>query len=397
MAILDIGTTRIRVLVGEAREDQTLSVLGMAEEPSRGVRKGSVVDFDTALACIRAALHRAEEQSDVSIREAYLMLAGSHIMCTPNEGSIPILSPDQEIHEEDVDAVGQAARTVNLGEDRQIMHTLNRYYGVDGQTGIVSPVGMEGSKLTLSVLIVHGIASRIRNAVKLVRSVPLEVRDVAFSGLCAGLSVLTPRQKDSGVLVMDLGGGTTDLVGYADRNFAVAESVGIGGDHLSNDLALGLKLPLYQAERLKMEHGNALHDFSARGQTISIPAEGGFPAQLIKKENVHLILNARAEELFELVRDRMESRGLLSRFGAGVVLTGGGAQLRNIDKVAEKVFNMPCLIGRPVGVAGLGIGSEGPSLAAPTGMLKYAQSVERRRDDGFSLANLWKSIFPRSG
>jgi cell division protein FtsA len=388
---LEVGTSRIRVVVGEAIEDGGVMVIGMGEEPSCGIRKGEVIEFYNATVSIRAALQRAEESADVAIRDAYLALGGRHIASTVNRGSIPLLDSSGEVSEGDIENVAKAAHNIKLEEGREIIHTVNQYYSVDDQSGIVDPLGMEGSNLGLRSLIIHGASNRMRNMAKAVASVPLEIVDSVFSGLCAGLAVLTPTQKESGVLLIDLGGGSTDILLYAPRYLALAQSIGVGGEHVTNDIAIGMKLPHSQAMRLKITRGSAIVDHSLRGKTVSLPAEGGFDGRTIKLMTLNTIINARMEETFRMIRSICEREGLLHQIGAGVVLTGGGAQMKDVERLAESVFNMPACIGRPRNVSGIEIASDNPEYAAVTGLLRYGMRNEqfsRRTNIGGVLKNL---------
>lgn len=382
---LDMGTSNIRALVGEAHENGGPMIIGMGEEPSCGIRKGEIIDFDNALASLKAALHKAEEQADVSIRSAYLLLTGGHITSFTNRGTIPIMSNTREISRSHIDEVGEVARRTNLKEDREVIHTVNQRYSVDDQDNVVNPAGMEGAHLGLQVTIIHGAANRIRNNIKVISSVPLSVEDVAFSGLCSSLAVLTPQQKESGVLLIDMGGGTTDILLYAPRYLAFAHTLGVGGEHVTNDVAIGLKLPASQAERLKIDRGSAIADHSVRGKSVSLPAEGGFSGRTVKLMDLNTIINARMEETFNAVKHLCDRDDLLHQLGGGVVLTGGVAEMKDIDKLAEGIFNMPVSIGRPRNISGLDELAETPQYAAITGMLRYGLMSEKRKNtSGFA-------------
>lgn len=376
---LDIGTSHVRAVVGERTEDGGVMVTGMGEEPSCGIRKGEVIDFDNALTSIKAALEKAEESANVTIRNCYLLVAGSHISSTVNRGTIPLLDSGGEVTRADMANVARAAHNIKLQDGREILHTINQYYVIDDQTGIVNPEGMEGRDLALKSLIVHGASNRMRNLAKVVSSVPLDIDDSAFSGLCSGLSVLTPAQKEGGVLLIDLGGGTTDFLLYAPGYLALAQSIGVGGEHVTNDIAIGMKLSHSQAERLKKSRASSLIDHSLRGQSVALPAEGGFDGRSVKLMNLNAIVNARMEETFRMIRRICDGEGLLHQLGAGVVLTGGGSYMRDIEGLAEDVFRMPAAIGRPRNVSGIEIATENPEYAGVTGLLRYAFMAESQQ------------------
>ncbi len=394
LVALDIGSSTIRVAVGEPIEDGTVNVFGYSEEPSCGIRKGDVIDFENALTSVKQALHRAEEMANVSIHSVYMLVTGGHVASTVNRGISSIMGPDGEVTESDIDRVSEAARKVNIEEGRKTIHTVNQYFSIDDQGGIINPLGMEGQSLGLKVLVVHGVTNRIRNMAKIVATIPVEIDDSAYSGLCAGLSVLSPEQKESGVLLIDLGGGTTDVLLYAPRYLALAQSLGVGGEHVTNDIAIGLKIPHSQAANLKITRGSAIADHALRGQSLALPASGVFPGQTIKLSNLNMIINARMEETLTMVKHICDREGLIGQIGGGVVLTGGGAQMKDICNLTEKIFNMPVSIGRPRNVSGLEIAVDNPAHASITGLLRYGAMAELNRSKQ-SLAGMIKQMVLR--
>jgi cell division protein FtsA len=384
----------VRAVIGESRDDGHLMITGLGECPSRGVRKGEIVDFDNALACVREALQLAEENGRVIINQIHLVVSGGHIMSLINRGSVPIMNSRKEITDSDVDQVLATARAVSLSPDRQVLHTICQYFHVDDQEGVIDPEGMEGSKLSVDMLIIHGVLMRLRNVVKVVRTVRVDVDDVAFGGLCAALAVLTAEDKESGSVVLDLGGGTTDYVVYAHTAIAAAGSFGVGGDHVTNDIARGLRIPIADAERLKEDAGSAMVEMAARSRKVALPAESGLPGRAVKLSDLHTIVHLRMEETLNLVKSDLIGQNLLHSLGGGVVLTGGGAHMKNIARLAEKVFGLPCRIGRPRGIAGLAVVTEGPEYAATVGMVRYGiKSMEQKERSGKSLKGLFKTFF----
>ena len=254
---LEIGTSKVIALVGEMREDGHVMITGMGERSSLGVRKGEIVDLENAVACTRGALEDAEESGRVSIRQVLLAVSGGHIQSMVNRGAVPVMDEDGEIMQEDVDQVMDVARAVNLPPEREVLHTICQHFCVDDQERVTRPEGMEGAKLALDMLVLHGVRNLLRNTVKVVRSIPMTVQDVTFSGLCSALAALTPEQKKSGAVVIDLGAGTTDYIAYAGNVVAAAGALGVGGDHVTNDIAVAFSIPLTQAENLKHESASA--------------------------------------------------------------------------------------------------------------------------------------------
>lgn len=381
---LEIGTSRVRALVGEGREDGYLMITGMGEAPSRGVRKGEIIDFDNALASVEEALKAAEVSSDVSIREVHVALSGSHIQGSISRGTTPIVPADSEILAHHLEHVQESARAVSLGHDRELLHTIQQHYHVDDQPGVINPEGLSGAKLALSMLIIYGVRNRIANVLRVASSAKVEVASHAFSGLCAGLAVATPEQKESGCVVVDLGAGTTDYLVYADRCIAMAGSLGVGGDHITNDLALVLKISNAAAEKLKKLHG-VLPPGEQTDQPVTIEASDGFASRTVRLTDVNAIITARLEETLSMVMAQLQKHQLSHVMGAGVLLTGGGARLKNIEPFVSSVMNMPCAIGRPRNVSGLATATEGPEYATSVGLLRFGLTAGESRDPGFSL------------
>ena len=372
IVVLEVGTTTVRALVGELTEEGQLIVNSLGECPSRGVRKGEITDFDNALLCVREALEKAEDNSHVAIESVHLLVSGGHVRSRVNRGTAPVLNDDGEITADEIENAEKMARAVSLPNGHEILHTILQRYYVDENLPVVNPEGLEGTKLAVDMLIIHGQCNAMRNIVKVVRSAQVDVSDVAFSGLCAALAVLTPAEKNNGALMIDLGGGTTDFVAYAESRLADAGAFAVGGDHISNDLAFGLRLPLAEAERLKLEYGTAVPDYAARNQTVTAsPGTGQLPRQ-VRLADLQTIAHLRIEETLVLVREHIRQSKLTSKLGSGIVLTGGGARLKKVDQLAEKIFGLPCRIGKPREVSGMTEVMERPECAAVVGMLRYA-------------------------
>ncbi len=255
MVGLEIGTAKICVVVGEGRPDGTIKILGVGQAPSRGVRKGEIVDFETAMKCVHEAVVDAEEKSDVMIRSVYLAVTGSHIQSFNNRGLVTLPEDREEIDEADVDDVKLNAREVSIPQANTFLHSIIQHYHVDGQEGVLNPVGMLGERLEADFHIIHGVRTRIQNAIRCVRELPLDVEDVVFSALAGAQVVLTPNQKNLGALVIDIGGGTTDYILYVDGAIKQSGCLAVGGDHITNDISMGLRIPMTRAEKLKLEEG----------------------------------------------------------------------------------------------------------------------------------------------
>jgi len=389
---LEVGTSKVVALVGETREDGGLAIIGMGEHSSRGVRKGEVVDLENALACVRGALHGAEESAQTTIDRVHVAISGGHIQSQINRGTTRVLSPDGEISDKDIELVMDNAQATSLPSEREIMHTICGRYCVDDQQYVANPRGLSGAKLSLDMLALHGVRSRLHNTIKVVQGVPMDVHDVAFSGLCAGMAVLTPEHKEIGALVVDLGAGTTSYVAYSGKILTAAGAFGVGGEHVTNDISLAFNVSLRQAEFLKIDHGNAVVDLANRTRRVDPPAEVGFPERPVNLSSLHVVINVRMRELLEMVKARVELGEGGGSLGAGVILTGGGARLRGITELAEKVFNVPCHVGKPQDVDGPAAAVEGPEYAVGVGMVRYG-FTNPPEESGFSLKDWFMGLF----
>src|SRR5580700_3991846 len=269
IAGLELGTSKICVVVGEQGADGAVNIIGLGQARSRGVRKGEISDPTQVEEDLRTAMFEAEQMADVEIRSVYLGVSGGHVRGFNNRGVHPVVSDDREISQDDVDDVVKNAKAINLPAENTVIHAVRQHFYVDGQDGVTNPVGMLGARLEVDMHVIHGHANR------LVRATSLDVDDVVFSGIAASLALLTNEQKELGALVIDLGGGTTEFVVYVNGIIKHTGVLAVGGDHVSNDLAYGLKVPLSRAEKLKLEHGAALLDPQCKGQTVTITNELG--------------------------------------------------------------------------------------------------------------------------
>jgi cell division protein FtsA len=382
VAALEIGTSKVIAMVGEMREDRTVMVTGMGECQSVGVRKGEIIDLENAMACVRSALESAEKTSNVFLGQVYLCVSGGHIRGRINSGTFPIIGSEGVVSEEDIDEVVDIARAVSLPDDRQVIHTIHRYFQIDDQEKIVSPEGMVGTTLGLDMLVLHGVRSLLTNSSRVVEQLQLEVNDIAFGGLCSALSVLTAEQKKSGALVVDLGGGTTDYMAYADGVATCGGSLGVGGDHVTNDIAQAFNISLPRAERLKKDMGRAIVAAVTEPARVSLPDEVGFQGRTVNVRSMHIVINARMKEIFEMVKKQLGDDNILRMVGAGVILTGGGTHLKGVTELAEKVFGVPCFVGSPRGITGIATVTDGPEYAACCGLLQYGFRVQGESTSG---------------
>jgi len=376
---LEIGTSKVCAVVGELSPEGGLNIVGLGQSRSRGVRKGEIADPQTAEEDVRQAIVEAEQMADVEIRSVYLGVTGSHVRGFNNRGVHPVVSADREISEDDVQDVIKNAKTINLPAQNHVIHAVRQHFLVDGQDGITNPVGMLGARVEVDVHVVHGSLNRLQNAIRAVKGLQLEVDDIVFNGLASALALLTNEQKELGSVVIDIGGGTTEYVVYANGIIKHTGVLAVGGDHVSNDLAYGLKVPLSRAEQLKIEHGSALVDETVKGQTITIANELGMPLKVVNLENLRRIMALRLEEIFQLILQDLEQADALNYLRAGVFLCGGGARIPRIDTLAEQVLEMPVSLGKANSISGLKSALDQPEFATAIGLVKFGSFQHRKR------------------
>jgi cell division protein FtsA len=392
---LEIGTSKVCAVVGEINAEGALNIVGLGQARSRGVRKGEIVDAAAVEEDVRHAIVEAEQMADVEIRSVYLGVTGGHIRGFNNRGVHPVVSADREISEEDVQDVIKNAKAINLPAENSVLHAIRQHFLVDGHDDVTNPVGMLGARLEVDVHVVHGHLNRLQNAIRVVKGMQLEVDEVVFNGLASSLALLSNEQKELGALVVDIGGGTTDYAVYADGVIKHTGVLAVGGDHLSNDLAYGLKVPLSRAEQLKLQHGAAHVDDSIRGQTLTLTSDLGLPLKTINCEHLRRIMSLRLEEIFQLIGQDLEQAGLLDYLRAGVFLCGGGARIPNLAQLAEQVLQLPVCIGKTNSVSGLKSALDQPEFATAIGLVKFGSFKSRKRESRTSWTNGIKGALSR--
>jgi cell division protein FtsA len=376
---LDLGTSKVCAVVGEVSANGALNIIGIGQARSRGVRKGEIVDASAAEEDVRVAIAEAEQMANVEIRSVFLGVTGGHIRGLNNSGFHPIVSADREITEEDVQDVIKNAKAVNLPQDHNHIHYIRQHFAVDGQHGITNPTGMLGAKLEVDLHVIHGHVNRLQNPMRVVRGLQLQIEEIAFNGLASALALLTSEQKELGALVIDIGGGTTEYVVYVNGILKHSGVLAVGGDHVSNDVGYGLKIPLGRAEQFKIEHGAAAMDETVRGKTVVIPSDFGLPERTVNLDHMRQIMVARLEEIFELIARNLAEEQLLSRIRSGVYLCGGGARIPKIQVLADRVFQLPTYIGRTNSINGLKSALDQPEFATAIGLVKFGSFQQKRR------------------
>lgn len=370
---LDVGTSQVTAVVAEVGESDAdmPRILGIGQAKSRGVRKGEIVDADLTTEDVRRALAQAEQSADQEIRSVHLGVSGGHLRSFINRGAHPIVSAERDIAKEDVMDVVKNAKAVNLPNEHYIIHTVQQHFSVDGHSGILNPVGLAGAKIEVDLLVVHGKTNRLKNSIQVVKNLRIEVEEIVFSGLACALAVLNSQQKELGTLVLDFGGGTIEYVVYYNGLVRHTGVLPVGGDHISNDLAYGFKVPLGRAEQLKIQHGSALNGRHLPNQTITIPDLVNQPDKTIHTEHLRHIMSLRVSECLDLIEKELEEAGCRNMVQSGVVITGGGARIPDLIRRVEHVFGVPALVGVAGSVNAPADILEQPEFAAGIGLAKF--------------------------
>jgi cell division protein FtsA len=370
---LDVGTSKIAAIVGEMMDDGTVEIIGLGEAESRGIRRGAVVNLESAVESIKKAIEDAELMAGVEIDSVHLTISGPHIKGFNSRGVIAVAGKNREITRDDVRRAIEAARAVALPTGREILHVLPQDFVIDEQDGVGAPVGMTGARLEVNVHIVTGAVSATQNLVACVNRAGISVADTVVSQLAASESVLTPDEKDLGVALLDVGGGTTDLAIFERGSLWHTAVLGIGGDHFTNDIAVGLRTPVPDAEKIKRRAGCSLSSLIDEDETIEVASVGGRRPRVMARRILSEILQPRAEEIFHQAWDEIRRAGYERSLNSGIVITGGGAILEGMPEIAEQIFDLPIRRGSPSSAGGLSDHVNTPTLATAVGLVQYAQ------------------------
>jgi len=367
---LDIGTSKVAALVGEIKADDTIEVVGIGTHPSRGLKKGVVVDIESTVQSIQRAVEEAELMAGCEIHAVHAGIAGSHVRSLNSHGITAI--KEHEVNQADVDRVIDAARAVAIPADQKILHILPQEFIIDDQEGIREPIGMCGVRLEARVHIVTGAVSAAQNIVKCIRRCGLEVDDLVLGQLSSSYAVLGEDEKELGVCLVDIGGGTTDLAVFTDGAIRHTSVIPIAGDQVTNDIAVALRTPTQHAEQIKVRHACAL---SAKGgnETIEVPSIGERPARQLSRQTLAEVVEPRFDELLMLLHGELRRSGFEDLVAGGVVLTGGSAKMEGLQELAEELFHMPVRIGLPQRITGLEETVADPAYSTGVGLLIYAQ------------------------
>jgi cell division protein FtsA len=388
---LDIGTSKIVAIVGEIKADGQIEVIGIGTHPSRGLKRGVVVNIDATVLSIQRAVEEAEQMAGCQIHAAYTGIAGSHIRSLNSHGIVAI--HDQEVAQADVDRVIDAARAVAIPADQKIIHILPQEFIIDNQEGIREPIGMSGVRLEAKVHMVTGAVSAAQNIIKCVRRCGLEVAEIILEQLASSHAVLMEDEKELGVCLIDIGAGTTDIAIFTSGAIRHTAVIPIAGDQVTNDIAVALRTPTQSAEDIKLRHATALAELAEHDDMIEVLGVGERPGRNLSRRMLAEVVETRYEELFALIKAELRRSGFEDLIAAGMVITGGASKIGGVVDLAERVFRMPVRLGIPQYVTGLPEIIHNPVYATGVGLLLYGQQqqFERRGDSrrGVGVKDLW--------
>ena len=369
---LDIGTSKVVAIVGEITDEGGIEIIGLGSHPSRGLKKGVVVNIESTVQSIQRAVEEAELMAGCQINSVYAGIAGSHVRSMNSHGIVAIR--DKEVMPGDVERVIDAARAVAIPADQKILHVLPQEFIIDNQEGIKEPVGMSGVRLEARVHLVTGAVSAAQNIIKCVRRCGLEVDDVILEQLASSYSVLTEDEKELGVCLVDIGGGTTDIAVFTDGSIRHTAVIPIAGDQVTNDIAVALRTPTQHAEEIKMKYACALTQLASAEETIEVPSVGDRPPRRLARQTLAEVVEPRYEELIVLVQAELRRSGFEDLCAAGIVFTGGSSKMEGVIELAEEIFHMPVRLGLPQHVSGLSDVVRNPIHATGVGLLLFGQA-----------------------
>ena len=390
---LDIGTSKVVALVAEVLPEGRLEVVGLGEAPARGLKKGVVVNIESTVSSIQRALEDAELMANCKIREVYTGIAGSHIKSLNSHGMVAI--KDKEVTQADVDRVMETARAVNIPMDQQILHILTQEFIIDGQDGVREPLGMSGVRLEAKVHIVTGAVSAAQNIIKCVKRTGLEVRDLILQPLASSMAVLSEDEKDLGVCLVDIGGGTSDIAVFTNGAIRHTAVIPIAGDQITNDIAMALRTPTKEAEDIKRVHGCALRQLASPNDMIDVPSVGERGPRQLSRQTLAEVIEPRVEELFSLVQAELRRSGFEDLISSGIVLTGGSSLMQGMVELGEEVFHMPVRVGVPQYVGGLQEVIRNPRYATGVGLLLAGLEQYQRHQLARLTSSSWQQILER--
>lgn len=370
---IDVGTTKVCTLVGEVGDDESLRIVGVGIVPARGVRKGVIVNVAEATQAIRASVEKAERISGYDIERAHVSLAGAHVSSLNSRGVIAVQRGERGITQEDVDRALEAARAIAIPHDREVVHVIPRGYVVDGQEGIRDPIGMVGFRLEVEAHIITGAISSVQNLIKCVEDAGVGVDELVLDPLASGEAVLSETEREMGVVLVDIGGGTTDIAVFIEGSIWHTTILAVGGNHLTNDIAVVMRMPNAAAEEAKIQQGHACPETIDPAEAFQVTAFGDSTPARVSRRELAQVIEARVEEILSLVMQEIKRSGYDGLLPAGVVLCGGTAQLRGIRELGRRVLKLPVRVGGPGDLQGLTDAIMSPAFATSVGLICWGQ------------------------
>jgi cell division protein FtsA len=391
---LDIGSSVIRLAICKSSLDEEgkphVQLMGAIASPSSGIHRGAISSMEDAVSSISRALERAERMTGVQINSAWVALSGQNSAIQASRGAIAVARPEAEITEDDVERVVEAAKTVAIPANYEILHVIPKSFSVDGQRGIKDPVGMSGIRLEVDAMIVEALSSHVKNLTKSIYRTGLDIDEVVFGPLATAEAILTQRQKELGVCMVNIGAATTSLAVFEEGDLLHTAVLPLGGDHVTNDIAIGLRTSIEIAERVKMAYGHAVPDVIDRKQAISLAEFGVEGAEEVKRRFIAEIIEARMEELFELVDAELRKIDRSGMLPVGAICAGGGMKLEGALEVGKRVLRLPCALGAPVQVTSVLDELYDPAFATAIGLAQWGHGIKTLSQRGFSFGNLFR-------
>ena len=390
---LDIGTSKIAAIVAEMRPEGGFEVIGMGSSPSRGLKKGVVVNIESTVNAIQRALEEAELMADCKIRDVWTGIAGSHIRSFNSHGMVAI--KDREVAQSDVDRVVETAKAIPIPTDQQILHVLNQEFVIDGQEDVREPLGMSGVRLEVKVHIVTGAVSAAQNIMKCVRRCELEVNDLILQPLASAMAVLSEDERDLGVCLVDIGGGTSDIAVFTQGAIRHTAVIPIAGDQITNDIAMALRTPTKEAEEIKRRYGCALRELADPQEMVEVPGVGERGSKKMSRQTLAEVIEPRVEELYSLIQSELRRSGFEELLSSGIVITGGSAAMQGMVELGEEVFHMPVRLGLPSYAGGLSEVIRNPRYSTGVGLLMAGLSQHQRQQIEKMQSGSFKQIVGR--
>lgn len=389
---LDIGTTKVCAVVASVTSENKINILGIGKAPSDGLNRGVVVNIDKTVNAIKSAIHQAELASGIQVQSVNVGIAGDHIRSNRSKGVITINNRDNEIRHEDVNRLILDCQNIALPSDYKIIHVIPQEFIVDGQDGIIDPIGMSGMRMEAEVHIITGLISAIKNMHRCVERAGYQTADLILEPLASAYAVLDQEEREAGVVLVDIGGGTTDVAIFQDNTIRHSAVVAIAGQKVTDDIRIGLSVLEDQAERLKKDHGVAFTDLIYEDSILTIPGISGRPPKEIKKSVLSKIIQARMEEILEIVAIEIKRSGFASQLSAGVVITGGGSMLKGVPQLANEILGMDAKIGVPIGLTdGLVNEVRSPIYSTGVGLVSYAVEHGHKQNNTFNTTKNGKN------